>query len=86
MSKSKKTPFPQSRRLIKPDGTVAYTWDNKLHNWDGPALYTPEEKGEYYLYGFQYSKEEWQELRSQREGLPWYKNQSMKNDLSDYRN
>jgi hypothetical protein len=30
--------FPKSRKLIKPDGTIAYTWDNKLHNWDGPAL------------------------------------------------
>lgn len=81
--------FPKSRRLIKPeDGTIAYTWDNKLHNWDGPAL-LPEGKtknAEYYLYGFQKTKEEWKEMRSQREGIPFYKNQSMKNDLSDYRN
>jgi hypothetical protein len=30
--------FPQSRKLKKADGTIAYVWDNKLHNWDGPAL------------------------------------------------
>ena len=31
--------YPKSRKLIKPeDGTIAYTWDGKLHNWDGPAL------------------------------------------------
>jgi hypothetical protein len=81
--------FPKSRRLIKPeDGTIAYTWDNKLHNWDGYALIPEgnEKKGEYYLYGFQKTKEEWKEMRSQREGIPFYKNQSMKNDLSDYRN
>jgi hypothetical protein len=81
--------FPKSRKLIKPeDGTIAYTWDGKLHNWEGPAL-LPEgksKKAEYYLYGFQKTKEEWKELRSQREGIPFYKNQSMKSQLSDYRN
>ena len=42
--------------------------------------------GEYFLYGIPYTKDEWQEARSQREGLPYYKNQSMKSLLSDYRN
>lgn len=86
--KSERTPFPQSRKLSKPDGTIAYTWDGKMHNWEGPAL-IPEgntRKGEYYLYGVKMTKEEWQEARSQREGLPYYKNQSMKSKLSDYRN
>jgi hypothetical protein len=83
-----RTPFPQSKRLSKPDGTIAFSWDGKLHNWEGPALY-PEgnlSKGEYFLYGFKLTKEEWQEKRSQREGLPFYKNQSMKQDLDNYRN
>ena len=31
-------PFPQSKRLKKADGTIAYVWDGKLHNWEGPAL------------------------------------------------
>ena len=82
-----KTPFPKSRKLVKTDGTIAYTWDNKIHNWEGPAL-IPEgnqRKGEYYLYGIKMSKEEWNEARQQREGLPYYKNQSMKSKLSDYR-
>ena len=30
--------WPKSQKLKKADGTVAYVWDNKLHNWDGPAL------------------------------------------------
>lgn len=88
MEPIKKTPFPKSKKLTKPDGTIAYTWDNKLHNWEGPAL-IPEgntRKGEYYLYGNQMTKEEWKEARSQREGLPYYKNQSMKSKLSEYRN
>ena len=42
--KNTKTPFPKSKKLVKPeDGTIAYTWDGKLHNWDGPAL-LPEGK------------------------------------------
>jgi hypothetical protein len=88
MSKQEKTPFPQSRKLSKPDGTIAYTWDGKMHNWEGPA-FIPEgnkRKAEYYLYGIKMDKEEWQTIRSQREGLPYYKNQSMKAHLSDYRN
>ena len=86
--KDLRTPFPQSKKLSKPDGTIAYTWDGKIHNWEGPALY-PEgnkRKGEYYLYGIKMTKEEWNEARQQREGLPYYKNQSMKSKLSDYRN
>ena len=27
-----------SQKLKKADGTIAYVWDNKLHNWEGPAL------------------------------------------------
>ena len=82
-----KKPFPQSKKLKKADGTIAYVWDNKLHNWEGPALIPGDGgKPEYYLYGILYSKESWSETRSQREGLPYYKNQSMKAHLSDYRN
>ena len=53
MSEIKPNPFPKSRKLSKADGTIAYTWDGKLHNWDGPAL-IPEgnnRQAEYYLYG-----------------------------------
>ena len=28
--KNKETPFPQSKRLKKADGTIAYVWDGKL--------------------------------------------------------
>jgi hypothetical protein len=67
--------WPSSQKLRKADGTVAYIWDNKLHNWDGPALIPEgnEKKAEYHLYGIQYSKEEWKEAIRQQTGLPWYK-------------
>jgi hypothetical protein len=75
MAKVKKTPFPQSKKLKKVDGTIAYIWDGKLHNWEGPALIPEgnEKKGEYYLYGIPYSKEDFKEAIRQQTGLPWYK-------------
>jgi len=85
MSKSNWEP---SKKLKKADGTIAIVWEGKLHNWEGYALIPEgnEKNGEYYLYGIKHSKEEWNEARKQREGLPYYKNQSMKAHLSDYRN
>ena len=69
------TKWPKSQKLKKVDGTVAYIWDSKLHNWTGPALY-PEgntRKEEYFLYGIPMTKDEWREAISQQSGLPWYK-------------
>lgn len=54
----------------------------KYHNWEGPAIEPVDEdselKKEYYLYGKQMTLEEWNTTRKDREGLPWYKNASMK--------
>ena len=64
-----------TKKLTKADGTIAYVWNGKLHNWDGPAL-IPEglqRKREYYLHGIQKTEDEWKEARRNREGLPWYK-------------
>jgi hypothetical protein len=80
--------FGESRKLTKADGTIAHVWEGKLHSWEGPAL-IPEgdnKQREYYIHGIQYSQEEWDELKKDRQGIPFYKNQSMKNKLSDYRN
>jgi len=80
MSKEKEDYWGPVKKLKKPDGTIAYVWDGKLHNWEGPA-YIPEgneKKAEYYLYGIQYSKDGWKEAIRQQTGLPWYKNPSMK--------
>ena len=76
----KPAPYPKSKKLKKADGTIAYIWDNKLHNWDGPA-YIPqgdEKKAEYYLYGIQKTKDEYYESIRQQTGLPWYKQASPK--------
>ena len=67
--------FEASRKLTKADGTIAYIWEGKFHNWEGPAL-IPEgnlRKREYYIHGIKYSEDAWKEVRRNRQGLPWYK-------------
>jgi hypothetical protein len=65
--------------FFKESGSDAW----KHHNWEGPAIQPiegeeTEYKKEYYLYGKQLTIEEWEEARKNREGLPWYKNPSMR--------
>lgn len=72
----------KTRKLKKADGTVAITWDGKLHSWDEPALVHPDGKKEYYIHGIKYTLDGWKEARRNREGLPWFKNPSMTNTRS----
>jgi hypothetical protein len=72
--------FEASKKLTKADGTIAYIWENKFHNWEGPAL-IPEgdnRKREYYIHGIKYSEDAWKEARKNRQGLPWFKQASVK--------
>ena len=64
--------FEASRKLTKADGTIAYIWEGKFHNWEGPAL-IPEgnlRKREYYIHGIQYSEEKYKEALRNRTGVP----------------
>ena len=50
----------------------------KHHKWEGPAIEpiegeTSEYKKRYFLNGLEYNHEEYKEILSEREGLPWYK-------------
>ena len=72
----------KTRKLsrIEEDGskTIAYTLEingeNKLHNWEGPALINKEQKKkEWYLNGIQYTEDQHNEIKKAGEGLPWYK-------------
>jgi hypothetical protein len=69
--------YEPTRKLTKADGTVAYVWENKLHNWEGPALIHPDGKKEYHIHGIPYSLDGWKEARRNREGLPFYKQAGM---------
>jgi hypothetical protein len=80
------TKFEPSKKMTRADGTVAYIFDNKLHNWEGPAL-IPEgilRKREYYLNGIKMTEHEWKEARKSREGLPWYKGASGKGSTNRF--
>ena len=53
------------------------------HNTDGPAIepINSEDRSvskKYYIFGFEKTKEEFREYQQSKEGLPWYKNPSMK--------
>ena len=66
-------PTLQTKKYTSPDGTVRYIKDGKLHNWEGPALITPEGKEEYFINGTQHAKDSWKKARKDGVGLPWYK-------------
>lgn len=70
--------YESSKKVKKPDGTVMYLFDNKLHNWDEAALIHPNGKKEYYINNIQYSLKDWKKLRKNRTGLPWYKSSGYK--------
>jgi len=70
---------------IESDGTktkarVIDTGDRAIfHCEEGPALINEEQKRkEYYLNGIEYDFDTWNEIMKGKEGLPWYKNPSMK--------
>jgi hypothetical protein len=71
----------RTRTITTPEGKTITFFDNKLHSWEGPALKYPKEtkqKPEYYIYGFQHTKEEWIEARRDRNGVPPEKNPQVK--------
>ena len=80
-------PKTKVRRVsrIEEDGskTIAHVLDfgdrAVFHSDEGPALINKEQKRkEYYLNGIEYDFETWNEIMKGKEGLPWYKNPSMK--------
>ena len=63
----------KTKKYTSPDGTVRHIKDGKLHNWEGPALITPEGKSEYYINGVQHTKDSHKKARKDGVGLPWFK-------------
>jgi hypothetical protein len=58
------------KKLKKPDGTIIYYLDGKLHNWDDAAVILPNGKKEYWLFGFQYTKDEFMDRKRDVNGIP----------------
>jgi hypothetical protein len=71
-------PTFQTKKYISTDGTVRYMKDGKLHNWEGPALITPEGKKEYFINGSQLTKDGWEKAKKDGVGLPWFKSSATK--------
>ena len=69
----------ETKRLKSVDGTIAHYINtdgvNKMHNWESAALLPQGNKraAEYWLFGMQYSKEEWEDRKKDINGTPWYK-------------
>ncbi len=66
-----------TRTITTPDGITISFFNNKLHNWNGPAVKYKDgskRKAEYYLYGIQRTKDDWLEFRRDRSGVPPDKN------------
>ena len=68
----------QTRRIKSSDGTIRYVMGNKLHNYDGPAVIHPDGKEEYHIFGIQYSKDKFKQIKKDSVGLPWYKSGTAK--------
>ena len=62
------------REFRTPDGDLVKTFNNKLHDWDGPAIVRADGKKEYYLYGRHIPLDELKEIQRDRIGLPPAKN------------
>lgn len=74
-TKTTKKKFDPVRRLKRvSDGAKAISYDGKLHSWDEPALILPDGTKEYYLYGVKYTRDQWEEFRRDRVGVPPAKN------------
>jgi hypothetical protein len=58
------------RKLKKPDGTTVYMLNNKLHNWEDAAVIHPDGKKEYWLFGFQYTKDQFIDRKRDVNGVP----------------
>ena len=66
-------------RIRTKDNSLVYSIEvdgvNKMHNWDGPA-YIPQgnkRAAEYWLFGFKYTKDQWEDRKKDVSGQPFYK-------------
>ena len=69
----------ETQKLTAADKTVIYyvciNGINKMHNWDGPAVFPQGNKrqAEYYLFGIKHTKDEWLDKKKSVNGVPFYK-------------
>ena len=65
----------ETKRLKTKDGSIVYYLDGKMHNFDGPA-YLPQgnkRAAEYYVFGIKFTKEQFDNIKKDNNGVPFYK-------------
>ena len=65
----------ETKKLKTADGTIVYYLDGKMHNFDGPA-YLPQgnkRAAEYYVFGIKYTKDQFDNIKKDNNGVPFYK-------------
>ena len=67
---AKKTMY---KKFTTTNGEKVVSFEGKLHNWEGPAFITADGHEQYWIYGLEYSKEEWKAAKRDHNGLPWHK-------------
>lgn len=79
-----KLSFCETRTIVIDDREMDlirfYDGKWKIHNWDKAAIRPTCGKGkkEYYLYGIQFSKDDFLEAVKDRKGVPFHKNPALK--------
>ena len=69
----------QTKQIRTPDKTIVNYINidgrNILHNCDGPALIPQGNRrlAEYHIFGFQYTKEDWEDRKRDVNGVPFHK-------------
>jgi len=68
-----------SKQLKQSDGTIVHyviiNGKTLTHNYDGPALIPQGNKrlAEYYVFGIKKTKEQWENIKKDGEGVPFFK-------------
>ena len=65
----------ETKKLKTEDGTIVYYLDGKMHNFDGPA-YLPQgnkRAAEYYVFGIKFTKDQFDNIKKDNNGVPFYK-------------
>lgn len=74
----------ESRQIKTADGSIIHYINtdgvDKMHCWEGPA-YIPQgnkRASEYWLFGFKYTKDQWEDRKKDVNGVPFYKTAAAK--------
>jgi hypothetical protein len=74
----------ETRQIKTTDGSIVsfinIDGQNLMHSWDGPA-YIPQgskRSAEYWLFGFKYTKDQWEDRKKDVNGVPWHKTAAAK--------